>query len=564
MLFQYKTKFAEILSWEISDLSISEIIDLIQLAPANIQWDLAFPCFSLSKQMQKAPNIIANEAVEKIGNPNIIAVWPYINCIIENKVLANDVISQIQKQWDDFWKWDNKNETILVESPWPNTNKPLHLWHVRNLLLWNSIVDILNFAGYDAKRIDIINDRGIHICKSMLAYKLFGNNAEPNKKSDHFVWDWYVEYAVQEEKDPSLLEQAQDMLVKWENWDSETMAIWGKMNKRAIDGMQETYQRYWAVIDKAYRESEHYLNWKDIIEKWLEKNVFHKNDKGNICFSNEEKKIENKVVLRADGTSVYLTQDIALAQKRFEDYNMDQMIYIVWNEQEDHFKALFEIFKALEFKFANNCFHMSYGMISIPGGKMKSREWKVIDADNLADEMRDESMKILAERYPDLEQNELTQRAETIWMAAIKFFILKYDVNKNFVFDPAESLSFEWETGPYLLYTYARACSIIRNAKKEISNIDFTKLDTQEDKNLLLHLAQFEKNILLAAQEQKPNIVARYCLDLVKLFNNYYQKHKILTDDEQLSNARISLVNAVKQTLGNWLKLLGINLLEQM
>lgn len=564
MLNNYKKDFSEILESFGWIWNADGLIKMIQLAPNNIKWDLAFPCFSLAKVLWKAPNIIAQEIVEKTGNEDIIAVGPYVNFVISNSRIAQDVIEKVLKQKNDFGKGENKNQTILVESPGPNTNKPLHLWHVRNLLLGNAMVNILNFAGFDTKRVDIINDRGIHICKSMLAYKLFGDNKEPDKKTDHFVWDWYVEYSKQQEKDEGLDQKAKEMLVDWENWDKETIALWKKMNKWAIDWMQETYKRYDAVIDKAYLESDHYLNWKEIIENGLQEGVFFVNEKWNICFTNEEKGIENKVVLRADGTSVYLTQDIALAKKRFEDYHMDEMIYIVGNEQEDHFKSLFEIFKALEYKFAEKCFHMSYGMISIPGWKMKSREWKVIDADNLANEIKNEALEILRERYPELEQNELEKRAEIIGMAGIKFFVLKYDTHKNFVFNPEESLSFDGETGPYLLYTYARACSIIRNSWEENWKIDWWKLNTDEDKNLLILLAQFGDYVELASKEKKPNLMARYCLDLVKLFNNYYQKHKILTDDQSLSNARVWLVWAVKQVLHNGLKLLSIDLLEEM
>lgn len=428
------------------------------------------------------------------------------------------------------------------------------------MLLGNALAAIMKYAGYDTVKVEIVNDRGVHICKSMRAYQQFGNNAEPDKKSDHYVGDRYVKYAQEAEKNTELEQVVQDMLVQRENGDPDIVALRSKMRQRCLDGMQQTYARYGCRIDKEYYESETYLHGKEMVEQGLEKNVFFKDEKGNVVYANEDAGIDRKVVLRANGTSVYLTQDLYLAYLRRVDRHMERMVYVVGNEQEYHFKALFAILRSFGFSFADNCFHLGYGMIYLPDGKMKSREGNVVDADNLADDMHAAAVTILRERTQDsLDDAELHRRAEAIAMAAIKFFVLKYDALKDFVFDPATSLSFDGETGPYIQYTYARCCSILEKATRTAftpETVTTTLLTTQEERLLLLHLLDFPNQIQEAAERYQPYLIARYVLDLAHLFNTYYQQHTILQDDKPLETARLHLVASVKTVLGIGLQLL--------
>lgn len=544
--------------------------------------DIAFPCFTLAKELGKSPVQIAQDIVSQITADDIIAsaveTGPYINFFVQADYLAKAVISSVLDQKDNYGRGAKNNQTIVIESPSPNTNKPLHLWHVRNMLLGNSLDLICAFAGYTSVKVEVVNDRGIHICKSMLAYQLFWNNAEPDKKSDHFVGDRYVRFAQEVQTDLSLDEQAQAMLRKREDWDEEVRALWKKMNTRASDGFTTTYTRYGTRIDQHYYESDIYQEGKVIILDALERGIFVRDPKGNIAFPLEKKDGEMGyfVVLRADGTAVYATQDIALAAQREADYHMDRMVYVVGNEQEDYFKTLFAVIKALQYPFADQCHHLSYGMIALPDGKMKSRTGNVVDADDLAADMHEQAATVLRERYPDLSTEEISTKAEAIAMAGIKFFMIKYEVAKDFVFDPAQSLSFDGETGPYMLYSYARCAQIIAkaadNGQWSMVNDQWNNkykfnpilLTEEAERKILLHLSAFADVVVKAAQEYKPNLIARYILELTQLFNRYYQQTQIIVDDAALQAARVALVASVQQVLGNALHLLGIETVERM
>lgn len=532
--------------------------------------DIAFPCFTLAKELGKSPVQIAQDLVAQIKADDIIhsavATGPYINFFVQPWYLAQTVIGSILEQKENYGRSADKNQTIVIESPSPNTNKPLHLGHVRNMLLGNSLDLICAFAGYKSVKVEVVNDRGIHICKSMLAYQLFGNNAEPDKKSDHFVGDRYVRFAQEVEKNPTLDDQAQAMLRAWEDGDATIRALWKKMNTRASDGFKTTYARYGTRIDQHYYESDIYQEGKVIILDALEKGIFVRDPKGNIAFPLEKKdgEIGYFVVLRADGTAVYATQDIALAAQREADYHMDRMVYVVGNEQEDYFKTLFAVIKALDYPFADQCHHLSYGMIALPDGKMKSRTGNVVDADDLAADMHEQAATVLRERYPDLSAEEIATKAEAIAMAGIKFFMIKYEVAKDFVFDPAQSLSFDGETGPYMLYSYARCAQIIAKAGGKQSSFDPTLLQEEAERKILLHLASFADVVVKAAQEYKPNLIARYILELTQLFNRYYQQTQIIVEDAAIQAARVALVAGVQQVLGNALHLLWIDTVERM
>ncbi|MEK6917183.1 MAG: arginine--tRNA ligase, partial [Nanoarchaeota archaeon] len=342
----------------------------------------------------------------------------------------------------------------------------------------------------------------------------------------------------------------------------EVRKLWKKMNDWAIKGMKQTYDRFGVKIDKAYYESNHYTKGRDIVLDALKKGIFEKDEKGNIVLENE--KIGKKIVLRADGTSIYITQDIALGKLRYEDYKMDNMVYVVASEQIHHFKALFEIFKLLKYPFADNCYHLAYGMVDLPEGKMKSREGNVVDADNLAEDMHKKSKKEIEKRHK-LAAKELDKRAETINMGAIKFFILKYDAMKDFTFNPKESLSFEGETGPYVQYTHARCASIlVKYGGKVSAKINFSLLNTEEDKTILKLLETYPEIVKTSALHYKPNTLTRYLLDLSQAFNEYYHKHQILQDNKELEKARILLVSSIREVLKSGLSLLGIDAPDEM
>ena len=563
MITKYKSAFAYILTQHIEDTSEQEILALIQLAPSNRAGDLAFPCFQLAKKLHKSPAAIAqqfaNEITEKSGFSSFEAVGPYLNAHIDTSHIAQATIQQILANKSSYGRWSSNHETVLIESPGPNTNKPLHLGHIRNMLLGNSLANLLEFGWFNVKKVDIVNDRGIHICKSMLAYQLRGENTQPDKKSDHFVGDRYVKYSIEKDKNPALEEQIQEMLVKWENGDKQVRDLWNTMRQWSIDGMQQTYSRYGTYIEKAYCESDHYLTGKNLIIKKEEEWVFTKDEKGNIIYDFENDTYGKKVLLRHDGTSIYITQDIALGKVRYDDYQMDRMIYVVWNEQEYHFQVLFELFKILGYDFADKCHHLSYGMIELPDGKMKSREWKVVDADTLADELHQQAKDIILQRNP--EEDDVSAKAESIAMAAIKFYVLFFDAKNNFVFDPKKSISFEGETGPYIQYTHARCCSILKKhtPKSTLAKRDFTWLQTEEEKALLIHLASFPETVQKAVDDYKPSLIARYTIDLATLFNKYYHHHKIiLEDDDILTDARYGLTQSVQHILKTGLAICGI------
>lgn len=545
---------------------------LLETPTDRTMGDVALPCFQLAKELKQSPQAIATDIAASIFPTAIVsrieATWPYVNFFLDTAFLAERVFSSLNQTNERYGAWAATGQRVVLESPSPNTNKPLHLGHVRNMLLGNALDAIMNYAGYETVKVEIVNDRGVHICKSMRAYQQFGNNAEPDKKSDHYVGDRYVRYAQEATKNPELEQIVQTMLVNREQGDPETITLREKMRKRCLDGMQQTYARYGCRIDKVYYESETYLHGKEMVELGIEKEIFFKDEKGNIAYSNEQAGIDKKVVLRANGTSVYLTQDLYLAQCRERDRHMDRMVYIVGNEQEYHFKALFAMLRSFGFPFADQCFHLGYGMISLPDGKMKSREGNVVDADTLAQDMHDEAATILRERTHDtLDDAEVARRAEAIAMAAIKFFVLKYDALKDFVFDPATSLSFEGETGPYIQYTYARCCSVLEKAwrKKFLpDDVDMKLFSSKEERLLLLHLADFPNQVTEAAERYQPYLIARYVLDLAHMFNTYYQQHTILQDDKALERARVHMVAAVRHVLGIGLSLLWIELLERM
>jgi len=465
----------------------------------------------------------------------------------------------------------SNKQKVVIEFPAPNTNKPLHLGHVRNMLIGESLSRILEFNGFKVFRVNMNNDRGIHICKSMLAYKKYGKNKTPEsekKKSDHFVGDYYVLFNKKLKEHPELEDETQDMLRKWEQGDSETVNLWKKMNNWAFNGFNQTYKKFGIKHVKVYNESDYYNQGKKVVMDELKKKVFEKDEKGNIFVNLEKYNLPNKILLRADGTSVYMTQDLMLAQLKYKDFKMDKSIFVVGSEQKLHFKQLFKILELIGFKNFDGCYHLAYGMIALPEGRMKSREGTIVDADNIVDDMIALAKKEIQKRH-DLDKKEIDKRAEQIGMGALNFFILKYDALKDFVFNPKESISFEGETGPYIQYAHARICSILRKFGKSIDKgfidkTDLSLLKEKEELELVKLLGKFPNVVENAASSYKPSLISRYLLDLSQAFNEFYHIHQILKEKEEMRNARILLIDSVRQVLRNGLNLLGIEAPEKM
>jgi arginyl-tRNA synthetase len=481
----------------------------------------------------------------------------------------------------------SNGNTIMVEYSSPNTNKPLHLGHVRNNLLGFSVSNILKHIGNKVIMANLINDRGIHICKSMIAWMEFGNNETPTStstKGDHFVGDYYVKFnnefkkevsdlieggetEEQAEKNAPILLKAQDLLRKWENNDEQTLATWKEMNSWVYDGFKDTYEKLGVSFDKFYYESQTYLLGKSIVEEGLSKGVFYKKDDNSVWVDLSDEGLDEKLLLRGDGTSVYITQDLGTAEQRFIEDQLDKLIYVVGNEQDYHFKVLALIFKKLGREWWNELYHLSYGMVELPTGKMKSREGTVVDADDLIAEMiesaKDKTLELgKTEGLKDEEKLELFRK---IGLAALKFFILKVDPKKKMLFNPKESIDFQGFTGPFVLYTYARIQSILKRVEKLPQGFERNLEINNEEKELLLHLFKLEETLELAAKELSPAVVCQYVYDLAKIFNKFYHDHSILSiDNLEKKDFRILLAKTTSVYIAYCCNLLGIEVVEKM
>jgi len=535
--------------------------NLLEEPPKGLA-DLALPCFALAAQQKKNPAEIALEIASKIKLPKkslvsrVEANGPYVNFFINYGAFTPAVIRAASKKM--FGSGGRKKEKVMIESPGPNTNKPLHLGHMRNMALGISLSRLLEFSGYPVSRVDIVNDRGVAICKTMLAYEKLCLGRLPDKKPDHFIGDLYVRFAKELEERPETGEELREMLRKWEAKDAKTIALWSKTRNWALKGINETYRRFGVSIDKPYYESDHYEKGRKIAQDGLKKGVFMKDEEGNIVADLEKDGLGKRVLVRNDGTTVYITQDLALAGLRRREFGMDRMIYIVGVEQVEHFRALFRIYELLGYPFAKNCFHLAYGMVNLPEGKMKSREGTVVDADDLMDEMHALAAEEISKREQGIDKKELDARAEKIGLAAIKFFILKFDAQKTITYDPSVSLSFEGDSGPYLMYAYARAKSVQRKSKKK----PLAKAIGSEGAALVKKISMFPDAVSHATREYKPHIIATYSLELAAAFNEYYHSVKIINSDDE--SARLGLVAAAANVLKSCMDLLGIDALEKM
>ncbi len=543
-----------------------------------------FPILSLTKLK---PNQIGEDIGKYLmDNENYIEDFNIIQGFL-NLTIADFFLVDLLKRLDENLKFDYKlkSEYYLIEFSSPNTNKPLHLGHVRNILLGDSISRIFNEVGHNIHKTQIINDRGIHICKSMVAWLQFGKDTNPESlslKGDVFVGNFYVKYNEEYEKQVNemvsngiseaeakknapIFKDAKELLIKWESGNKEVIDLWSQMNSWVYEGFLETYKNLKVSFDSEYFESDTYLKGKEIVLKGLKDKVFYKKDDNSVWVDLKSYGLDEKLLLRSDGTSVYITQDIGTAFLRYKDHpKMDGMIYTTGNEQDYHFKVLFKVLSLLGYPWAKKLNHLSYGMVDLPSGKMKSREGLVVDADELIESMNTKA-KIISEslgKINDLSVSEQSKLYEQVSLAALKYHILKVDPKKSILFDPNESIDFNGNTGPFIQYTYARIKSLSRKNKK--NNINFNRIDLSlKEKDLIIQLNDFPNVILNAYKNINPGLIANFCYELVKLYNSFYQSSTILGNDE-INSFRIMLSNKVGNCIKKSMFLLGIEVPERM
>ena len=504
----------------------------------------------------------------------------FLNIELNNNFWIESIIKISKTKNYGITKKNNKSDTTLVEFSSPNTNKPLHLGHIRNIVLGDSVSRIIEATGKNVKRVQIINDRGIHICKSMLAWQTFGNGETPEKanmKGDHLVGKYYVKFNQEYNKELTELraqgysedecinksrlnKEAKELLLRWESNDSEVIKLWSQMNNWVYAGFNETYKKLGVTFDKNYYESETYLLGKDLIEEGLKSNVFHKKEDNSVWVDLTEFGLDEKLLLRSDGTAVYITQDIGTAIQRFKDFKFSEMVYTVGNEQNYHFDVLFKILKKLNYSWANMCHHLSYGMVDLPEGKMKSREGTVVDADDLLKHVLYSSIELSNQLN---KKNDLSNKDhKVISLAAIKYFLLKVDAKKNMMFNPKESIDFNGNTGPFLLYTYARIKSLIRknNTKIEIKKVEINSIE----KDLIKKIIEYPEVIRDSAFSYNPSLICNYIFEMVKIYNRFYQNNEILVDDKLTRSLRLTISEEVSKIIKSSSDLLGFEVLEKM
>ena len=556
----------------------------------EFEGDITLVVFPFTRFSKLSPEITAQKIGELLSKLDIIdsfsVIKGFLNLVISNKFWLLEFSKSTFEDNYGFVDIDKNSPNYLVEYCSPNTNKPIHLGHIRNNLLGFSLANILKASGKNVKKVQIINDRGIHICKSMLAWQEFGDGETPESsglKGDHLVGKYYVMFDKQyktevadlikkgadsklaEEKAPILL-KAKEMLLKWEAKDKEIIDLWRKMNSWVYDGFEATYKRLGVDFDKNYYESETYLLGKEVVKNGLDSGVFYKKEDGSVWIDLSSEGLDEKIILRSDGTAVYMTQDIGTAIKRHEDFNFSHMTYTVGNEQDYHFKVLFLILEKLGFTWAKSCYHLSYGMVDLPSGKMKSREGTAVDADDLMEDMFQNAKSIAKElgKIDKSQNNETNELHETVGIGALKYFMLKVDPKKRMLFDPQESIDFNGNTGPFIQYTYARIQSILRKNTVEIK-IDEGSDITDKERALIISLLAFPKTIQEAANSFSPALIANYAYEIVKDFNSYYQSTPILgADSTSIISFRVALSQQVAKVIKSSMSLLGINVPQRM
>ncbi len=565
-----------------------------QATRKEFEGNLTIVVFPWVKAARKAPDAVATE----IGNwlvdnepavDRFNAVKGFLNIVIE-PTYWNSVLEHIAS--DDnfgFKEATADSPLVMVEYSSPNTNKPLHLGHVRNNLLGYSLARILQACGNKVVKTNIVNDRGIHICKSMLAWQKWGDGATPEstgKKGDHLIGDFYVlfdkhfreevktlmEKGMTEDEakaESKLMAEAREMLRKWEQKDPEIRSLWEMMNKWVYDGFDITYKRMGVDFDKIYYESDTYLEGKEKVLEGLEKGIMYRKEDGSVWADLTDAGLDNKLLLRSDGTSVYMTQDIGTAKLRFRDFPIDKMIYVVGNEQNYHFQVLSLLLDRLGFKWGKDLVHFSYGMVELPQGKMKSREGTVVDADDLMEEMVANAREVSAQlgKTDGLTPAEIDEISETVGLGALKYFLLKVDPRKNMMFNPAESIDFNGNTGPFIQYTYARIRSVLRKAAELDYEIGDYAAVTPNDKEIALiqTLSDFPPTVEEAGRSYSPALIANYAYELVKQYNQFYHDYSILKEENPaVRSLRLALCKSVARTVKQAMGLLGINVPERM
>lgn len=562
----------------------------INITKPEFEGDYTLVLFSFIKQLKKNPEQLGNELGKYLveNNGPLFTGYNVIKGFLNLTVADDYWIQFLQANYKDagFGKKNSNGKKVMVEYSSPNTNKPLHLGHLRNNFLGWSIAEILKASGYDIVKTCIANDRGIHICKSMIAWQLFADGATPEStgiKGDHFVGDYYVmfgnehkkqaEQLVQNgmgkeeaEKETPLMKAAQQMLVDWEAGKPDVIDLWKKMNSWVYSGFDATYKRIGTDFDKVYYESDTYILGKKLVDYGLQKDVFYKKDDGSVWIDLTNDGLDEKIVQRRDGTAVYITQDIGLAVEKYEQYKCDKSIYVVGDEQNYHFKVLKLICEKLNIPSADGIYHLSYGMVELPSGRMKTREGTVVDADDIVDEMANVSKQKTEElgKVKDFTEVELKELYDTIGLGALKFFLLRVEPKKKMLFNPEESIDFHGFTGPFVQYTYARIKSILRKERAVNNNGTFSSLLPLE-KKLIVLIEQYAAIIEQAAAEYNPSVIAIYAFNLAKDFNTFYTEHSVVNaESEDKKQLRLQLCEMTANTIASSMQLLGIRVPERM
>lgn len=583
-------KIAEVIEsvFQIDDVNHPNSIKLeVQQNKSEFEGDFTIVTFPLVKVLKKSPDLIAMELGDALSTQSdLVESYNVVKGFLNLTIKKSFFLENFKSTKENFDQVAPKNETVMVEYSSPNTNKPLHLGHIRNNLLGYSVAQILTADGYDVIKTQIINDRGIHICKSMLAWERYGNGETPQStkiKGDKFVGNFYVEFDKHYKKEigelkeqgydedvakkqaPIILE-AQKMLLDWEKGDEKVRSLWKEMNSWVYEGFGETYRRLGVDFDQVQYESNTYLLGKDLIQEGLISGVLYRKDDGSVWCNLTDEGLDHKLLLRSDGTSVYMTQDLGTAVQRFKENNIQKLIYTVGNEQDYHFDVLFKILKKLGYSWAENLYHLSYGMVELPEGKMKSREGTVVDADDLMQEMV-ETAKEKAEELGKLENlsdADKEKSYETVGLGALKYFMLKVDPKKKMLFNPKESIDFNGNTGPFIQYTYARIQSLLNKANYAEQAIEEYEMNDSE-KELVMNLSNFKEVIAKAAETLSPALVANYVYELVKSYNSFYQNNPILNqENENTKNFRLELSALTGKTIRKGLELLGIGTVDRM
>ncbi|AHE62910.1 arginine--tRNA ligase [Borrelia parkeri] len=584
MISKIKKDLEDKISKTIKELALKQNITLdkiniiMQKPPKSELGDLSILIFEFSKILKLSTSVIIEEIIKQIGKQYTTkSMGAYLNIKFNRKEYIKDTIKKVNEQKEKYGINNVlKNKRIIIEFSSPNTNKPLHVGHLRNDIIGESLSRILKASGSQVTKINLINDRGTHICKSMLAYKKFGNNTTPElslKKGDHLIGDFYVKYNEYAKNNQIAEDEIQQLLCKWEEGDEETVQLWKKLNKWAIEGIKETYKLTNITFDKIYLESEIFKIGREIILQGLKKGLCYKREDGAICINlpietNEmtDQKFKQKVLLRANGTSIYLTQDLGNILTRKNEFDFDEMIYVVGSEQIHHFKTLFYVADKLGITKENNLVHLSYGMVNLPTGKMKSREGHVIDADNLIHDLSESTMIEIKKRHSN--EKDFKKIALNISLGAIHYYLLKTAIHKDILFNKEESLSFTGNSGPYIQYVGARINSILEKYDElnlSSKNINFDLLINENEWEIIKIISEFEEYIIKAAKDRNPSIIANYSYLLAKSFSSYYQDTKIIDkDNPELTHARTDLSKTVLQTIKNCMHLLNIPYMKKM